>query len=99
MTSRRVTLSEDELRDLVARAAKAGAHEALAELGLFDAEDRPAVARDIKDLRDILKLWRDIQADTVKGLLSWVGKAILTLVFMGAAVWAIREGTPWGSPK
>lgn len=99
MTTRRVTLSEEEVKALVESAAKAGAHEALAELGLFDAEDRPSVARDIKDLRDILKLWRDIQADTVKGLLSWVGKAILMLVFTGAVVWSMREGTPWNSPK
>ena len=99
MTARRITLTEDELAALVARAAKAGAHEALAELGLFDADDRPAAARDIKDLRDILKLWRDIQADAVKGLFSWAGKAILTLIFMGAAIWGLREGVPWTSAK
>lgn len=99
MTARRITLTEDEVTALVARAAKAGAHEALTELGLFDADDRPAAARDIKDLRDILKLWRDIQADAVKGLFSWAGKAILTLIFMGAVIWGFREGVPWTSAK
>ena len=99
MTARRLSMSEEELTELVARAAKAGAHEALAELGLFDAADRPAAARDIKDLRDILKLWRDIQADAVKGLFSWAGKAILTLIFTAAVIWGFREGVPWTSAK
>jgi hypothetical protein len=92
MTARRITLSEAELEAMLERAAKSGAHEALSELGLFDVEDRPAAARDIKDLRDILNLFRDIQVNAVKGLFAWVGRGLLGLLFIGAIVWMARGG-------
>lgn len=92
MTVRRVTLSEYELEEMLARAAKAGAHEVLTELGLFDEEDRLAPARDIKDLRDLLRVLREIQTDALKGALAWVGKGFMALLFIGLAVWVARSG-------
>ena len=99
MTARRITLSEAELEAMMERAAKSGAHEALSELGLFDIDDRPAAARDIKDLRDILKIFRDIQTDAVKGLFAWVGRGLLGLLFIGAIVWMARGGIVIEAPK
>ena len=99
MTARRITLSETELEAMLERAAKSGAHEALSELGLFDVEDRPAAARDIKDLRDILNLFRDIQVNAVKGLFAWVGRGLLGLLFIGAIVWMARGGIVIEAPK
>ena len=99
MTARRITLSETELEAMLERAAKSGAHEALSELGLFDVDDRPAAARDIKDLRDILSLFRDIQVNAVKGLFAWVGRGLLGLLFIGAIVWMARGGIVIEAPK
>lgn len=99
MTARRISLTDDELDAMMTRAAEAGAHKVLAELGLFDAEDRPAAARDIKDLRDLLKIFKDIQTDAVKGFFSWIGRGLLTLILVGAALWMTRGGIIIEAPK
>ena len=99
MTARRITLSETELEAMIERAAKSGAHEALSELGLFDVEDRPAAARDIKDLRDILKVFKDIQTNAVKGLFAWIGRGIIAVMIFGAVVWMARGGIVIEAPK
>ncbi|MFN8995460.1 MAG: DUF6127 family protein [Pseudomonadota bacterium] len=99
MTARRITLSEAELEAMMERAAKSGAHEALSELGLFDIDDRPAAARDIKDLRDILKVFKDIQTNAVKGLFAWIGRGIIAVMIFGAVVWMARGGIVIEAPK
>ena len=93
MTIRRVTVSEDELEIMLENAAEKGAHRALSSLGLLDEQDHPAAARDIKDLRDILRAFRDIQTDAVRGFFAWIGRGFMFLLLLGLLVWGTRNGT------
>jgi len=49
-----ITLTVEELEDMLDRAAKRGAKAALAELGLHD----DTASKDLNDVRDLLSAWR-----------------------------------------
>ena len=69
-----ITLTPDELEDMLDRAARRGAKQALSALGLHD----ESAARDINEMRDLLDVWRD----TRKGIWSTFVKvtALATLL-------------------
>lgn len=76
-----VKLSHEELEAMLDRAAKRGAKEALASIGLLDENAH----RDISDMRSLLDAWRE----TRKGVWSTVVKVSTTalLMFIAGAVW------------
>ena len=75
------SISAEELEDMLDRAAKKGASEALRELGLQD----DSAANDIREMRGLLDAWRltkkSIWATTVK-----MG-TVAVLTFIATAVW------------
>ena len=74
-------ITPEQLEDMLDRAAKKGASEALRELGLQDQD----AANDIRDMRGLLEAWRytkkSIWATTVK-----MG-TVAVLTFLATAVW------------
>jgi len=76
-----VELTPDQLEDMLDRAAKKGASEALRELGLQD-ED---AASDIKEMRGLLDAWRLTKRSVWSTTVKMGTVAILT--FIATAVW------------
>jgi hypothetical protein len=76
-----VKLTPDELEAMLDRAAKRGAKEALASIGLLDENAH----RDISDMRSLLDAWRE----TRKGVWTTFIKVSTTalLMFIAGAVW------------
>ena len=76
-----VKLSHEELEAMLDRAAKRGAKEALASIGLLDENAH----KDIADMRSLLEAWRD----TRKSVWSTFIKVSTTalLMFISGAVW------------
>lgn len=76
-----VKLTPDELEAMLDRAAKRGAKEALASIGLLDEKAH----KDIADMRSLLEAWRD----TRKSVWSTFIKVSTTalLMFISGAVW------------
>jgi len=76
-----VKLTPDELEAMLDRAAKRGAKEALASIGLLDENAH----RDISDMRSLLDAWRE----TRRGVWSTFIKVSTTalLMFIAGAVW------------
>ena len=76
-----VKLTTEELEDMMDRAARRGAKEALRSIGLLDDD----AIKDIVEMRSLLEAWRDtrrsIWSTVVK--LSTVG----LLTFIAGAVW------------
>lgn len=75
------------LRAVIEEAGALGAARALARLGLEDA----AAARDMAELRQLLKAWRDARASLWKGVIGWLGKLIGTATL---AALAVKFGLP-----
>ena len=76
-----VDITPEQLEEMLDRAAKKGASEAMRELGLQDQD----AANDIRDMRGLLEAWRytkkSIWATTVK-----MG-TVAVLTFLATAVW------------
>jgi|TARA_B100001939_G_scaffold142503_1_gene123303 hypothetical protein len=76
-----IKLTTEELEDMMDRAARRGAKEALRSIGLLDDD----AVKDIVEMRSLLEAWRDtrrsIWSTVVK--LSTVG----LLTFIAGAVW------------
>jgi hypothetical protein len=76
-----VKLSHEELEDMLDRAARRGAKEALASIGLLD----ESAHKDISEMRSLLEAWRD----TRKSIWTTTVRVATTalLVFIATAVW------------
>jgi len=76
-----VKLSHDELEEMLDRAARRGAKEALRSIGLLDDDAH----KDITEMRSLLEAWRD----TRKSIWNTVIKVLTvsTLTFIAGAVW------------
>ena len=76
-----INLTPDELEDMLDRAARRGAKEALRSIGLLDDDAH----KDITEMRGLLEAWRD----TRKSIWTTVIRIITTavLVFIAGAVW------------
>ena len=70
------------LRALVEEASGAGAERALAALGLKDEQAR----RDMDDLRELLRAWRDAKRSAWKAVVAWTVRILLALLVAGMAV-------------
>ena len=75
------TITNEELEDMLDRAARKGAKEALASIGLLD----DSAQKDIIEMRSLLEAWRD----TRKSIWNTVTKVITVsiLTFIAGAVW------------
>jgi hypothetical protein len=75
------TITNEELEAMLDRAARKGAKEALASIGLLD----DSAQRDITEMRSLLEAWRD----TRKSIWNTVTKVITVsiLTFIAGAVW------------
>ena len=81
-------MTEQEIEDLIDRAAKEGAKQALRNIGLSDEE----AYDDVKELRSLLETWRDTK--------KTVGQTIARL-FTTALLAALATGVwmNWGGDK
>ncbi|MEA3011479.1 MAG: hypothetical protein QOD42_24 [Sphingomonadales bacterium] len=70
------------LRALIEEASGVGAERALAALGLRDEHAR----RDMDDLRELLRAWRDAKRSAARAVLSWAVRVLLALLVAGIAV-------------
>jgi hypothetical protein len=70
------------LRALAEEASGAGAERALASLGLRDENAR----RDMDDLRELLRAWRDAKRSAWKAVVGWTVRILLALLVAGMAV-------------
>lgn len=70
------------LRALVEEASEVGAERALAALGLKDEHAR----RDMDDLRELLRAWRDAKKSAARAVVSWAVRIVLALLVAGIAV-------------
>ena len=71
----------DEIEMLIQRAAKAAALEALRDVGLHDDE----AIHDLKELRSLLDLWREVRKSVVQTTVKIVTVAVLGALMAG--VW------------
>lgn len=71
-----------EMGEMLAEAGELGATRALERLGLADA----GAARDMGELRDLLRAWRDAKASAWKAAWGWVLRVFWALVLAGLAV-------------
>jgi len=74
-------LTEEELEAIIDRAAKRGAKEALAHLGLHDEK----AAADVRDMRDLISAWRNTRREAVRTVVKVITTG--TILFIGAAIW------------
>ena len=76
-----LSLTPEELEDMLDRAARRGAKQALSAIGLHDTN----AAKDINEMRGLLEAWRD----TRKGIWTTVVKitTVGVLTFITGAVW------------
>ena len=76
-----VKLSPEELEDMLDRAARRGAKEALRSIGLLD----DAAHKDITEMRSLIEAWRDTRKSIWETITKLVTVAVLT--FIAGAVW------------
>jgi hypothetical protein len=70
------------LRALIEEASEVGAERALSALGLRDEQAR----RDMDELRELLRAWRDAKRSAWNAVVSWVVRIALALLVAGIAV-------------
>ena len=76
-----VKLSPEELEDMLDRAARRGAKEALRSIGLLDDDAH----KDITEMRSLIEAWRDTRRSIWSTITKLVTVAVLT--FIAGAVW------------
>jgi hypothetical protein len=81
LTMSEVILTPAELEDMLDRAAKRGAKEALRYIGLLD----EAAHKDITEMRSLLEAWRDTRKSIWSTTVRIITVALLT--FISGAVW------------
>lgn len=70
------------LRALIEEASEVGAERALGALGLAGPEAR----RDMDELRELLRAWRDAKKSAAREVVSWAVRIALALLVAGMAV-------------
>lgn len=70
------------IRALVEEASDLGAARALERLGLADA----TAHEDVRELRDLLRGWRDAKRAARNAMLGWLARVAVALLLLGLAV-------------
>jgi hypothetical protein len=81
LTMSEVKLSHDELEEMLDRAARRGAKEALRSIGLLDDDAH----KDITEMRSLLEAWRDTRKSIWNTTIRVATVSVLT--FIAGAVW------------
>ncbi|KFI24319.1 hypothetical protein CG50_10730 [Paenirhodobacter enshiensis] len=81
-----ITMTTDELEDMLDRAARRGAKAALAELGLHDAQ----AATDINDMRSLIAAWREARSTAWQTMVRLGTTALFAMI--ATAVWLHLKG-------
>jgi len=76
-----IKLSPEEIEDMLDRAARRGAKEALRSIGLLDDDAQ----RDITEMRSLLEAWRDTRKSVWSTIVKLATVGVLT--FIAGAVW------------
>ena len=76
-----VKLTHEEVEEMLDRAARRGAKEALRSIGLLDDDAH----KDITEMRSLLEAWRDTRKSIWSTVTRLVTVAVLT--FIAGAVW------------
>ena len=74
--------TKDDLEDLMTRASRKGARQALEEVGLHD----EGAGDDIRELRSVLSGWRATKSTAWKTFVAWVTKIIVVIFLTGLCV-------------
>ncbi|MEI6641163.1 MAG: DUF6127 family protein [Novosphingobium sp.] len=70
------------LRAVVEEASELGAARALERMGLAD----DTAHKDLAELRELLRAWRDAKASAWKAVVAWAMRGVLALLLLGLAV-------------
>jgi 2-iminoacetate synthase ThiH len=76
-----IKLSPEEIEEMLDRAARRGAKEALRSIGLLDDDAH----KDITEMRSLLEAWRDTRKSIWSTVVKLVTVGVLT--FIAGAVW------------
>ena len=76
-----IKLSPEEIEDMLDRAARRGAKEALRSIGLLDDDAQ----RDITEMRSLLEAWRDTRKSIWSKIVKLATVGVRT--FIAGAVW------------
>ena len=76
-----ITLTIEQIEEMLDKAARRGAKEALRSMGLLDDD----AARDIIEMRSLLEAWRDTRKSVCSTIVKVTTVALLT--FIAGAVW------------
>ena len=77
-----LSMRQEDLDELLTRAAELGAERCLAHLGLENGH----AARDIRELRDLLDAWRDARHTAWQTVIKVATTGILASLLVGAAI-------------
>lgn len=77
------TLTDAQLRQMLAEAAEDGARRALREVGLADDD----AAADVRELRNLLDAWRDAKRTAWQSVVKAATTVILIVMLAGLAVY------------
>ena len=77
-----LSMRQEDLDELMTRAAERGAERCLAHLGLENGH----AARDIRELRDLLDAWRDARHTAWQTVIKVATTGILASLLVGAAI-------------
>ena len=75
-------MRQEDLDELLTRAAERGAERCLAHLGLENGH----AARDIRELRDLLGAWRSARSTAWQTVIRVSTTALLTVIVVGVAM-------------
>lgn len=87
-----IELSKRDLDEIIESASQRGAKRALEEVGLLD----PQAVEDVKELRSLLTVWREVRITALKTAVQSVTLALLGVITLGAA---IKLGWLGGVPR
>lgn len=77
-----LSMRQEDIDELLTRAAERGAERCLAHLGLENGH----AARDIRELRDLLDAWRDARHTAWQTVIKVATTGILASLLVGAAI-------------
>lgn len=77
-----IEMTRKDLDEIIEAAAERGAKRALKDLGLDD----ESAHHDVRDLRDLIKSWREVRSVALQTTAKIVTTAILTAIVIGVGV-------------
>lgn len=82
MAEGRLSMTKEEFDDAIDRAAEEGAKRALKELGLDDVNANS----DLRELRGLLKAWRDARRSVAQAIIKFLTTALLGALLLGMGI-------------